>query len=158
VPATAESLKSVHKLIKKVTADIEQFSYNTSISAFMICVNELAQQKCHNRELLRDMVVLIAPFAPHIAEELWQALGQQGSVCCAQWPSWDEKYLVENEIQLTISFNGKARYQKTFPVDASKEAMEKAVLEDEKSSKYLEGKQILKVIVVPKKIVNVVVK
>jgi leucyl-tRNA synthetase len=157
-PATAESLKSVHKLIKKVTADIEQFSYNTSISAFMICVNELAQQKCHNRELLRDMVVLIAPFAPHIAEELWQALGQQGSVCCAQWPLWDEKYLVENEIQLTISFNGKARYQKTFPVDASKEAMEKAVLEDEKSRKYLEGKQILKVIVVPKKIVNVVVK
>src|SRR5574344_1917212 len=104
---TPAQLKSVHKLIKKVTADIETFSYNTSISAFMICVGELAQLKCHNCELLKTLVVLIAPFAPHIAEELWHALGEQGSVCDAQWPKHNEEYLVESQVQLTISFNGK---------------------------------------------------
>ena len=121
---SAESLKSVHKLIKKVTGDIEAFSYNTSISAFMICVNELGQQKCHNRELLSDIVVLIAPFAPHIAEELWHQLGNTTSVCDATWPTWDEKYLVENEIQMTVSFNGKARFQKMFAADAAKDPIE----------------------------------
>jgi leucyl-tRNA synthetase len=156
--ATAEQLKSVHKLIKKVTGDIQNFSYNTAISAFMICVNELAQSKCHNRELLKDVVILIAPFAPHIAEELWEALGEKGSVCDAQWPAYDEKYLVENEMQLTISFNGKARYQKTFPADATNDDIQKAVLADEKSLKYMEGKSVVKVIVVPKRIVNVVIK
>ena len=156
--ATAEQLKSVHKLIKKVTGDIQNFSYNTAISAFMICVNELAQSKCHNRELLKDVVILIAPFAPHIAEELWEALGEKGSVCDAQWPAYDEKYLVENEMQLTISFNGKARYQKTFPADATNDEIQKAVLADEKSLKYMEGKSVVKVIVVPKRIVNVVIK
>jgi leucyl-tRNA synthetase len=153
-----ESLKSVHKLIKKVTQDIEQFSYNTSISAFMICVNELGQQKCHNRELLTDLVVLIAPFAPHIAEELWHQLGHTTSVCDAQWPAWDEKYLVENEMQLTVSFNGKARFQMTFPASASNEDVEKAVLAEPRSAKYIAGKDVKKVIVVPKRIVNVVVK
>lgn len=153
-----ESLKSVHKLIKKVSGDIEQFSYNTAISAFMICVNELGQQKCNNRELLRTLLILIAPFAPHIAEELWQHIGEKGSVCDAQWPTWNEAYLTENEVQLTISFNGKARFQMTFPTDASKEDIEKAALSDERSAKYIDGKTIVKVIVVPKKIVNIVCK
>ena len=157
-PATAEELKSVHRLLKKVTADIEQFSYNTAVSAFMICVNELSQAHCTNRELLTKLVVALAPFAPHITEELWAALGNSGSVCDAQWSLHDERYLVESEIQLTVSFNGKARYQKTFPADAANTDIEQAVLEDERSQKYLDGKQILKVIIVPKKIVNVVVK
>ena len=158
MPATAEELKSVHRLLKKVTADIEQFSYNTAVSAFMICVNELSQAHCTNRELLTKLVVALAPFAPHITEELWVALGNSGSVCDAEWSLHDERYLVESEIQLTVSFNGKARYQKTFPADAANTDIEQAVLEDERSQKYLDGKQILKVIIVPKKIVNVVVK
>ena len=153
-----ESVKSVHKLIKKVSNDIEQFSYNTAISAFMICVNELGQQKCNNRGLLRSLLILIAPFAPHIAEELWEAIGEKNSVCDAQWPTWDEANLTEDEVQLTISFNGKARFQMTFPTDASKEDIEKAAVNDERSLKYTEGKTIVKVIVVPKKIVNIVYK
>ena len=155
---TAEQLKSIHKLIKKVTRDIEHFSYNTSISAFMICVGELQQMKCHSKVVLQDLVVLISPFAPHVAEELWHQLGNETTVCDAKWPEFNEKYLVESSMQLTISFNGKARYQKTFPVDADNETIKNEVLADEKSQKYLEGKQVVKVIVVPKKIVNVVIK
>lgn len=155
---TAEQLKSIHKLIKKVTRDIEHFSYNTSISAFMICVGELQQMKCHSKMVLQDLVVLISPFAPHVAEELWHQLGNETTVCDAKWPEFNEKYLVESSMQLTISFNGKARYQKTFPVDADNETIKNEVLADEKSQKYLEGKQVVKVIVVPKKIVNVVIK
>ena len=155
-PASGESLKSIHKLIKKVSGDIEQFSYNTAISAFMIGVGELAQQKCRSREVLEKLVVLLAPFAPHVSEELWEALGHSGSVSDAAWPAWDEKYLVENEVQLAVSFNGKARYQKTFPADASKDDIEKATLADERSHKYLDGKTVVKVIVVPKKIINIV--
>ena len=153
-----DSLKSIHKLIKKVTGDIEQFSYNTAISAFMICVNELGQQKCTNRELLKKMIVLIAPFAPHMAEELWEQMGGQGSVCDAEWPAWEESYLVENEVQLTVSFNSKARFQMTFPADATKENIEKAALADERSQHYIDGKTIVKIIVVPKKIINIVCK
>ena len=154
-----DSLKSVHKLIKKVTGDIEQFSYNTAISAFMICVNELGQQKCANRELLKKMVIVIAPFAPHMAEELWEQLGgETKSVFDAEWPAWDESYLVENEVQLTVSFNGKARFQMTFPADATKEDIEKKALEDERSQHYIDGKTIVKIIVVPKKIINIVCK
>ena len=155
---SAESLKSLHKLIKKVTEDIEKFSYNTSISAFMIAVGELQQQKCHSKEVLEQLVVLIAPFAPHIAEELWHTLGHTTTVCDAAWPAFDEKYLVESEMQLTISFNGKARFQKKFPADATNDAIQAAVLEDEQSQKYIGDKKVVKVIVVPKKIVNVVVK
>lgn len=155
---SAESLKSLHKLIKKVTEDIEKFSYNTSISAFMIAVGELQQQKCHSKEVLEQLVVLIAPFAPHIAEELWHTLGHTTTVCDAAWPAFDEKYLVESEMQLTISFNGKARFQKKFPADATNDAIQTAVLEDEQSQKYIGDKKVVKVIVVPKKIVNVVVK
>ena len=130
-----ESLKSLHKLIKKVSLDIENFSYNTSISAFMIAVSELSQQKCHSREVLKTLAILIAPFAPHMAEELWETLGGEGSICDAEWPVCNESYLVENEVQLTISFNGKARYQMTFPADASNEDIQKTVLADEKALK-----------------------
>ena len=155
---TADNLKSLHKLIKKVTEDIEHFSYNTSISAFMIAVGELAQQKCRSKQVLEQLVVLIAPFAPHIAEELWHALGNESTVCDAQWPVFNPQYLVESEVQLTVSFNGKARFQKKFAADATNDEIQAAVLADEQSKKYLDGKQVVKVIVVPKKIVNVVIK
>ena len=155
---TADEMKSLHKLIKKVTQDIEAFSYNTSVAAFMICVGELAQLKCRNRSVLTELVKLIAPFAPHIAEELWHALGNDTTVCDAPWPAYDDKYLVETTVQLTVSFNGKARYQMQFPADADAKAVEDAVMADERSKKYIGDKKVMKVIVVPKKIVNVVVK
>ena len=154
---TKEQLKSVHKLIKKVSQDIELFSYNTSISAFMICVNELGQLKCRNRELLKTLVILIAPFAPHIAEELWEALGGQGSVCDSKWPEWNEEYLVENNVKLGVAFNGKTRFDMEFPADADNETIQKTVLADERSSKYIDG-EIMKVIIVPKRMVNIVFK
>ena len=156
--ASKEALKSLHKFIKKVTADIEAFSYNTSISAFMICVNELSQQKCHNRDILRTLVILMAPFAPHIAEELWHALGETNSVCDAEWPEWKEEYLTEDSMKLSISFNGKTRFTLDFPADADNASIEKTVLNDEQTQKYTEGKQIVKVIIVPKRIVNIVLK
>lgn len=155
---TPEQYKSVHKLIKKVTQDIEQFSYNTSISAFMICVNELHQLKCHNQALLTDVVGLIAPFAPHIAEELWHALGNIGSIFDACWPEYNEKYLVESTVQMGISFNGKRRFEMQFAADADNAAIEQAVMADQRTAKYIDGKQIVKVIIVPKRMVNVVVK
>lgn len=156
--ATAEELKSVHKLIKKVTQDIEAFSYNTSVAAFMICVNELSQMKCRNRALLTDMVVLIAPFAPHIAEELWHALGNDTTVFDAAWPEYNEKFLIESTVSLTVSFNGKARYQMQFAADADNKTIESAVLADDRSKKYIGDKNVVKVIIVPKKIVNIVIK
>ena len=156
--ATAEELKSVHKLIKKVTQDIEAFSYNTSVAAFMICVNELSQMKCRNRALLTDMVVLIAPFAPHIAEELWHALGNDTTVFDAAWPEYNEKFLVESTVSLTVSFNGKARYQMQFAADADNKTIEDTVLADDRSKKYIGDKNVVKVIIVPKKIVNIVIK
>ena len=153
-----QSMKSLHKLIKKVTGDIQQFSYNTAISAFMICVNELSQQKCTDREILKTLVVLIAPFAPHIAEELWEMLGGEGSVCDAQWPTWNEEYLVENNMKLGIAFNGKTRFEMEFPADADNATIEQTVRQDERSAKYIADKQIMKVIIVPKRMVNVVCK
>ena len=156
--ATAEELKSVHKLIKKVTQDIEAFSYNTAISAFMICVNELTQQKCKNRDLMKTLTILIAPFAPHIAEELWSCLGGEGSVCDAQWPKWDEQYLIESQVKMGVAFNGKARYEIQVSADADNATIEQTVREDERTAKYVEGKQIMKVIIVPKRMVNIVVK
>ena len=155
---SADMLKSINKLTKKITADIEQFSYNTVVSAFMICVNELSAQSCTNRDILRQLVVLIAPFTPHIAEELWVQLGGETTVYNAPWPEYNEAYLVENEMNLTVSFNGKARYQITLPTDAGKEAIEKAAINDERSGRYLEGKSIVKVIIVPGKIINIVLK
>ena len=156
--ATPEQLKSVHKLIKKVSEDIEQFSYNTSISAFMICVNELTQLKCHNKELLKDIVILISPFAPHISEELWHALGNDSSVCDAKWPAFKEEYLKESTIQMGVSFNGKSRFNMEFDADADKATIEKAVMENEKTAKYIGDKKVVKVIVVPKRLINIVIK
>jgi len=157
-PATKEQLKSVHKLIKKITADIENFSFNTAVSAFMICVNELSQLKCHNKELLEQVVILLNPFAPHISEELWSLLGHTNSVCDAAWPKVNEAYLVEDEQQLTISFNGKARFQMNFAATASSDEIQTITLQDERTIKYIDGKTVVKVIVVPKKIVNIVLK
>ena len=156
--ATADEMKSLHKLIKKVTQDIEAFSYNTSVAAFMICVGEMAQMKCRNRGVLLTLVRLIAPFAPHIAEELWHLLGNQGTVCDAPWPEFDEKYLVESTVQMTVSFNGKARFQMQFAADADNKTVEDAVMADERSAKYIGEKSVVKVIIVPKKIVNIVIK
>ena len=157
-PATKEELKSLHKLIKKVTGDIEQFSYNTSVSAFMICVNELFSLKCSKKEILNQLVIVLAPFAPHVCEELWDTLGHADSVCDAKWPAYNEEYLVEDTINYTISFNGKARFNMEFPADETSEAIQSTVLADERSAKWMEGKSVVKVIVVPKKIVNIVIK
>ena len=155
---TKEELKSLHKLIKKVSTDIEVFSYNTSVSAFMVCTNELTQQKCRNLRILRTLVTVLAPFAPHIAEELWEQTGGEESVCDTEWPTWNEDYLVEDEVQMPVSFNGKARFQINLPATASKEAIIEAAMSDERSQKYLEGKQVVKTIVVPGRIINIVVK
>ena len=156
--ASPAELKALHKLIKKVSQDIEVFSYNTSISAFMICVNELSQLKCKNCSVMRTLSVLIAPFAPHIAEELWQMLGGEGSVCDAQWPEWNEEYLVENTVRLGVAFNGKTRFDMEFAADADNATIQAAVMGDERAQKYMEGKQVVKVIIVPKRMVNIVIK
>ena len=155
---TADELKSIHKLIKKVTSDIEAFSYNTSIAAFMICVNELTQLKCHNRQVLSQLVVILAPFAPHVSEELWHALGNDTTVCDAQWPSFNEEYLREDTVNYAVSFNGKARYNITVAADMDPKDVEAAALSHENAARWIDGKQVVKVIVVPRKIVNVVVK
>ncbi len=155
---TKENLKTLHKLIKKVTEDIEEFSYNTSISAFMIAVSELASQKCRSRQVLQQLVVLLAPFAPHICEELWHMLGNDGSVCDAQWPTFNEAFLKEDNVTLSVSFNGKTRFTLDFPTTATKEEIEAATLASEQAQRYLEGMQVIKVIVVPGRIVNIVLK
>ena len=152
---TAAELKSLHKTIKKVGEDIEHFSFNTSISAFMICLNELGG--CNKRAILEPLIVLIAPFAPHIAEELWESLGHTTSVCDASFPEYDEKYLVEDSIEYPISFNGKMRYKKVLPAGLTPKQVEEAVVSDPAAAKYLDGKTPKKVIVVPGKIVNVVI-
>lgn len=153
---TKEELKSIHKLLKKVKGDIETFSYNTSVSAFMICVNELMQLKCTSGEVLEKLVIVLAPFAPHITEELWEAMGHKTSVFDAEWPLHEEKYLKDDSFKYAVAFNGKARFTMEFAADASKDAIEKEVLADERTHKWVDGKQIRKVIVVPKKIVNIV--
>ena len=153
-----DELKSIHKLIKKVTADIENFSFNTSISAFMICVNELTQLKCHKKLVLEQLVVLLAPFAPHVCEELWHVLGNDSTVCDAAWPVHNEEYLKEDNVTYAVSFNGKARYNIEVPADMPADDVQKIALEHEGAAKWTEGKTIVKVIVVPRKIVNVVVK
>ena len=152
----AEELKSLHKLIKKVSGDIESFSYNTSVAAFMICVNELTALKCNKRAILEPLVILIAPFAPHIAEELWEALGHTTTVCDAQWPEWNEDYLREDTVNYAVSFNGKVRFNLQFAADATNDEIERTVLASESAQKYIDGKTIRKVIIVPKKIVNIV--
>ncbi|OAV75365.1 Leucine--tRNA ligase [Bacteroidales bacterium Barb7] len=154
---TAEELKSLHKLIKKVTYDIEHFSFNTSVSAFMICVNELASLKCNKATVLEPLTVLLAPFAPHISEELWHALGNTSTVCDAPWPVCNGDYLKEDSLTYAVSFNGRVRFSLDLPADMTKEDVEKSALSCEHSAKWLEGKTPKKVIVVPSKIVNIVI-
>ena len=153
---TAEELKTLHKTIKKITYDIENFSFNTSVSAFMICVNELTSAKCRKRAILEPLAILIAPYAPHIAEEVWAAMGHDTSICDAEFPICNEAYLVESNTKYPISFNGKVRFTMELPADMSKEDVEKTVLANEQTAKYLDGKTPKKVIVVPNKIVNIV--
>lgn len=152
-----EALKSLHKLIKKVTWDIENFSYNTSVSAFMICINELTAMKCANKEILEKLLVLLAPFAPHIAEELWHVLGYEISICDAKWPEFNEEYLKEANVVYAISFNGKARFNMEVATDTTKEEVEKLALSNSATAKWIEGKTPKKIIVVPNKIVNIVI-
>ena len=154
---TRDNLKSLHKLIKKVTSDIESFSFNTSVAAFMICVNELSSQKCRSRAVLADLLVVLAPFAPHVAEELWHsAIGRDTTVCDAQWPAFNEDYLKEDSVTMAVSFNGKARYNITVPAGLTAAEVEAMALSAEGAAKWTDGKTVKKVIVVPGKIVNIV--
>lgn len=153
---TKEELKSLHKLIKKVSWDIENFSFNTSISAFMICVNELSALKSRNKHVLENLLILLTPFAPHISEELWHQIGNVSTICDAQWPILNEDYLKENSVNYAISFNGKARFNLEFSTSASKEDIEKEVLNHPLSAKWIDGKTPKKIIIVPNKIVNIV--
>ena len=154
---SAEALKSVHKLIKKVTGDIESFSYNTSVAAFMICINELMSMKCRSREIYEPLVILLAPFAPHIAEELWHVLGHDTTVCDAQWPTWNEDYLKESVVNYGVSFNGKPRYTIEVPADADEEEVKRLALADAGAERWLAGKEPRKIIFVKGKLVNIVV-
>ena len=155
---TRAQLKTLHQLIRKVTDDVEDFAYNTAVPAFMIAAGEWQKQQCTSRAVLVPFVSLLAPFAPHMAEELWHALGNSGSVCDAPWPECDEQYLQEDTCTLSVSFNGKTRFTLDFPADASKEDIEKTALASEQASKYLDGKQVVKVVVVPGRIVNIVIR
>ena len=157
VEPTADELKALHKLIKKVTYDIENFSFNTSISAFMICVNELTSLKCKSKAILEQVLVVLAPFAPHITEELWYTLGNNTTICDAEWPVHNEEYLKEANVTYAVSFNGKARYNIEVAVDTPRDEVEKLALEHEGAAKWIDGKSIRKIIVVPNKIVNIVV-
>ena len=155
-PATKEELKSLHKLIRKVTQDVEQFSFNTSVAAFMICINELQGLKTSSREVLQPLLVLLAPFAPHIAEELWHAIGEETTIVAAQWPECDEMLLVEDSFKYPVSFNGKTRFTIELPREASQDEIREAVLSADEAQKWLEGKTPKKVIIVPGRIINIV--
>lgn len=156
--ASEEDLRSLHRLIAKVTADIDNFSFNTSVAAFMICVNELTSHRCRSRQVLQSLLVLLTPFAPHIAEELWHALGNTTTICDAQWPQAEERYLKADTQTYAVSFNGKARFTITVAAGTKRADVERLALSNSAATKWLEGKQIVKIIVVPGKIVNVVVK
>ncbi|GHV40754.1 hypothetical protein FACS1894179_07800 [Bacteroidia bacterium] len=153
---TKEELKSLHKLIKKVSGDIETFSFNTSVSAFMICVNELTSAKCSKKAILNELLILLAPFAPFVSEELWRALGNTTSICDAKWPVFNEEYLAEDSFKYGVAFNGKVRFELEFPAEAIQAEVEKVVLGHELAQKWLDGKIPKKVIFVPKKMINVV--
>ena len=153
---TASAMRTLHKTIKKVSEDIEQFSFNTAVSSFMICVNELAAEKCNQREVLEPLTVLLSPYAPHIAEELWQRLGHQESISTVPFPVYQDRYLVEKTKEYPISFNGKTRFTLELPLDMAKEEIEKVVLEHERTRQHLDGRKPKKVIVVPGRIVNIV--
>ncbi len=156
--ASKEELKSLHTLIKKVTGDIGQFSYNTSIAAFMICLNELTKLKVSSKEVKDTLTVLLAPFCPHMAEELWERSGHTTTVCDAQWPEYNEDYLKEDSMKMMVAFNGKARFQMEFPVGTAQQAIIDAAMADPQAQKWIEGFQVVKTIVVPGKMVNVVLK
>jgi len=156
-PATNDELKVLHKTIKKIRSDIERFSFNTGVSAFMIAVNELSDLKCHKKEILEPLAVLISPYAPHMAEELWEAMGNKQGISTVPYPEYDEKYLAENTFAYPVSFNGKMRFKLELPVDMPVPEIEKAVLVAEEAQKWLEGKTVRKVIVVPNRIINIVV-
>ncbi|MFT5253940.1 MAG: leucyl-tRNA synthetase, partial [Flavobacteriales bacterium] len=151
-----DNLKTLHKTIKKVAGDIENFSFNTSVSQFMICVNELSTQKCHSRAILEPLAIVISPYAPHIAEELWSVLGHEGSIALVPFPVCEAKHLVESEKEYPVSFNGKMRFTITLPLDLAKEQIEEIVMKDERTIKQLEGRTPNKVIIVPGKIINLV--
>jgi leucyl-tRNA synthetase len=157
VSPSADELKSLHKLIKKVGYDIEHFSFNTSVSSFMICVNELSALKCNKKAILEPLLILLAPFAPHLSEELWHEIGYDGSICDASWPVCNETYLKESTLTYAVSFNGKARFNLDLPADMAKEEVEKEVLSHALTARWTEGKTPKKVIVVPGKIVNIVI-
>jgi len=154
--ASKDSLKILHKTIKKVIEDIENFSFNTSVSTFMIAVNELGTQKCNSKEVLAPLLILLSPYAPHISEELWSKLGNKESISTAPFPKFEEKYLIEDIKKYPISFNGKMRFTLELPIDMSKDEIEAVVMSHEKTIHYLEGRTPKKVIVVPGKIVNIV--
>jgi leucyl-tRNA synthetase len=156
-PPTKAELKILHATLKKVTEDIEKMSFNTSVAQFMIAANELGALKCNKRAVLESLVIALAPFAPHIAEELWEKLGHADSVTGAKWPQWDAQHLVEDNFSYPISFNGKTRLMLEFPIALSKEEVEAQVLANPEVQAKLEGKAPKKVIVVPKRIVNIVV-
>ena len=153
---TAEMYKSLHKTIKKVTEDIENFSFNTSVSQFMICVNELSALKCHHRKILEPLAIVISPYAPHIAEELWHVLGNQGSISTVVFPKLDANYLVESEKEYPVSFNGKMRFTIKLPLDLSKEQIQEIIMADERTIAQLAGNTPKNIIIVPGKIINLV--
>jgi leucyl-tRNA synthetase len=155
--ASKAELKAVHKTIKKISEDIEKFSFNTGVSAFMICVNELTELKCNKREVLEPLAIILAPYAPHIAEELWHLLGYSSTVCDAKWPEFNEKYLVESTFTCPVSFNGKMRFTIDIPLNLQKEEVEQLIMAHDQFERYLDGKPVKKIIVVPNKIVNVVI-
>ena len=153
---TKDGLKTLHKTIKKVKEDIENFSFNTSVSTFMICVNELTAQKCHSKSILSDLAVLISPYAPHIAEELWSVLGNTESISTVDFPKFEASHLVESSKEYPVSFNGKMRFKLELPLDMDKDEIEKVVMAHEKTQKQLDGRTPKKVIIVPGKIINIV--
>jgi leucyl-tRNA synthetase len=154
--ASKAELKTLHKTIKKITEDIERFSFNTSVSNFMICVNELTELKCNKREVLESVLILLSPYAPHVTEELWSLLGHQESISTAAFPQFNEAFLIEDNFSYPVSFNGKMRFNLELPANLSVQEIEKIVLENEQTQKYMEGKAPKKIIIVPKKIVNIV--
>jgi leucyl-tRNA synthetase len=152
-----EELKILHKTIKKIQDDIERFSFNTAVSNFMICVNELSELKCNKRAILEPLVILIAPYAPHLAEELWENLGHTGTITYASFPVFNEDFIIENTFHYPVSFNGKMRFQLELPLDLALHEIEQAVLKAPETEKWLQGNPPKKIIVVPKKIINIVI-